>query len=156
MRWTILTPDESVSWDGAELRFGRGVPRTAAPWSDDMEETWRTYYAAIFNPARIKLKAMRREMPVRHWATLPETQVIDELLRTAPRRVETMLAHAASAEPASAFVPPDRQLPVLAEAARTCRGCPRYGHATQIVFGEGPAYASAHPPHSHCSAPASG
>lgn len=141
MRWTILTPDESVSWNGSELRFSAGVPRSAAPREDEVEEVWRTYYGAVFNPARIKLKAMRKEMPVRHWATLPETQMIDELLRSAPSRVATMIERGKSTQPVSAaeFVPASASLAVLAESARACRGCSLCQTATQTVFGEGPA-----------------
>src|SRR5688572_63476 len=34
MRWTILTPDESVTWDGQAMRFGPGVEASAAPNAD--------------------------------------------------------------------------------------------------------------------------
>jgi DNA polymerase len=40
------------------------------------------------------------------------------------------------------FVPPDRNLAILAEAASSCRGCELYKAATQTVFGEGSATAS--------------
>jgi uracil-DNA glycosylase len=39
---------------------------------------------------------------------------------------------------AAEFVPPSRELPVLAKAAAKCRGCKLYCNATQVVFGEGP------------------
>lgn len=39
------------------------------------------------------------------------------------------------------FLPPDRDLAILAEAASTCEGCDLYKAATQTVFGEGPAHA---------------
>jgi DNA polymerase len=39
---------------------------------------------------------------------------------------------------ASEFLPARRTLPALARAARGCRGCSLYLHATQTVFGEGP------------------
>ncbi len=96
MKWAILTPDESASWDGSTLRFGEGVPRSEAPREDELESLWLTYYANIFNPARVKVAAMKRELPVRHWSTLPETQIIPDLLRDAPRRVEEMVRRAAS------------------------------------------------------------
>ncbi len=135
MRWTILTPDESASWDGVELCFGPGCPERPVG-SDDLETLWRGYYGAIFNPARIKLKTMKREMPVRHWRTLPETEIIADLLAEAPQRVEAMLA----LQPTSAtpFVPPEATLAGLREAARGCRGCGLCGPATQTVFGTGP------------------
>ncbi len=43
----------------------------------------------------------------------------------------------------SAPVPPNAELPVLREAARTCQNCDLYRHATQTVFGEGAATARA-------------
>ena len=144
LRWTILTPDQSAGWDGNALRFGPGVPSSHAPAPDELEDLWRTYYGAIFNPARIKLKAMRREMPVRHWPTLPETTLIDALLRDAPRRVEEMMKKAAcpTATSAADFLPERLELPVLAKASQKCQGCGIYCNATQAVFGEGPATAS--------------
>ena len=145
MRWTILTPDASVSWDLRQLHYGPGVPASAGPQSDDLEILWRTYYASIFNPARVKVAMMKREMPVRYWATLPEADLIEDLLQQAPVRVETMMknaprpldacAHTTSAAP---FVPHSLELPVLRNAAAGCQGCDIYCNATQVVFGEGP------------------
>src|SRR5690606_32337568 len=60
MNWTIFTPDESATWDGTKLRMGPGVPQSAAPASDELDDLWRTYYANIFNPARVKYRAMVR------------------------------------------------------------------------------------------------
>lgn len=45
---------------------------------------------------------------------------------------------AKQAESASAFVPEDRSLPSLREAAAGCRGCELWERGTQTVFGEGP------------------
>lgn len=42
---------------------------------------------------------------------------------------------------AAPWVPAEGGLSVLREAARGCRGCDLYAHATQTVFGEGPAHA---------------
>src|SRR5215212_6664392 len=39
---------------------------------------------------------------------------------------------------AADFIPPKPTLPKLREAARGCRGCHLWMHATQTVFGEGP------------------
>lgn len=94
MRWTIFTSRESVSWDGEELSYGDGIPASMAPAPDKLEEMWRAYYRATFNPARIKIKAMKKEMPVRHWKTLPEAEIIAELLQEAPKRVEKMIESA--------------------------------------------------------------
>lgn len=144
MRWTILTPDASMSWDQQSLSFGPGLPRSAAPMQDELELCWRTYYASIFNPARIKLKAMQKEMPKKHWRTMPETDLIQQMLRDAPTRVATMVERARTAPPASAapFVPTTQALRILQAAAASCQGCLLHCNATQTVWGEGPAGAT--------------
>ena len=146
MRWAIFTPDDSVSWDGHRLCFGRGIDQAAAAelaGEDALEDTWRTYYANIFNPARIKLSAMKAELPVKHWPTLPETRIIPDLLQDAPRRVETMMAATKKANKPTAaeYVPETRELGVLREAAGGCRACElcEPETVTQVVFGSGPA-----------------
>ena len=63
MRWAILTPYRSVRWDGEALAFGPGGLRADAPAEDAQEDLWRTYYANIFNPARLNPTMMRQEMP---------------------------------------------------------------------------------------------
>lgn len=42
---------------------------------------------------------------------------------------------------AAPFVPMTHEIPELAHAAQSCQGCELYRHATQAVFGEGPATA---------------
>ncbi len=142
MHWTILTPAESVSWDQQTLTYFDGIDRSAAPTFDELEELWCTYYANIFNPARIKIKAMKAEMPVRHWATLPETAQLQEMLEAAPRRVQEMLRHSEGFERSAQDYFPDASVPLtlerLAEAIKQCRACDLYCHATQAVFGQGP------------------
>ncbi len=93
-RWGIATPHESCSWDGHELTWGDGFPQSAVTFDDDVETLWRTYYRHIFNPARIKIGMMKREMPVRHWRTLPETQDIPAMLQDAEKRVGQMMQSA--------------------------------------------------------------
>lgn len=139
MRWTILTPRESAAWDLQELTYGPGADIDAAPDADQLDELWKTYYAAIFNPARVKERAMVREMPRRHWATLPETDLLPELLRDAPGRVAEMVAAQKKAYPgAEAFLPDAYDYDSLRSAAAECEGCDLCRHATQTVFGEGP------------------
>ena len=94
MRWSILGPDRSAYWDGGRLHFGPGVPRAAAPPPDALEALWRTYYAHIFNPARMKLAAMRAEMPKKYWDNLPEAALIPGLVQDAPARVVEMIERA--------------------------------------------------------------
>jgi DNA polymerase len=90
MSWSILTPRRCAHWDGADLWFSPGVPRSAAPTEDALEGLWRTYYASVFNPARMKPRAMRAEMPLRYWRNLPEAELIQGLVRDAPARVRRM------------------------------------------------------------------
>lgn len=138
MRWSILTPEASVSWDLERLTFGPGVPRSEAPEADVLEEMWGTYYASVFNPARLNVRAMRAEMPKKHWATLPEARLIPELVRQAPERTERMVRPHSEVSAASLFLPGARDLASLAHAAQGCRACPLHERATRTVFGEGP------------------
>ncbi|HEY4306376.1 MAG TPA: TIGR03915 family putative DNA repair protein [Gemmatimonadaceae bacterium] len=114
MRWSILTPERCAHWDRSSLRFSEGVSRNAAPNDDDLEELWRTYYANIFNPARLNGRAMRQEMAVRYWKNMPETTIISDLRANASRRVEQMLAQV-FAEPETI---PQEFLPTEADRAR--------------------------------------
>ena len=91
MRWSILTPSRCAHWDGVALTFGPGASRADAPTGDDLEALWRTYYAHTFNPARVKPRMMRAEMPVRYWKDLPEASLIAPLLRDAAGRVQRMI-----------------------------------------------------------------
>lgn len=142
MDWTIMTPDQSVSWNGERLVTGEGVPADQAPPEDAMEDVWRTFYRAIFNPARVKIKMMKQEMPVRHWRTLPETRIIPSMLQEAPDRVAEMIRHSEGfARTAAAFMPDVRTIHSLGHAAQSCEGCSLHCHATQTVFGAGPANA---------------
>src|SRR3954447_24703675 len=113
MHWSILTPDRSAHWDLQALTFSPGVPRSEAPGEDTLEDLWRDYYASVFNPARVKVKAMKAEMPVRHWATLPEAQIIPSLLAKAEGRVTEMARSQATS--AAAFIPATRTLHQLRE-----------------------------------------
>lgn len=92
MRWSILTPDRSAHWDGETLRFAPGVARAEATGEDGLEDLWRRYYAAIFNPARLNLRAMRAQMPQRYWRNLPEARLITPLATAAAERTRAMLA----------------------------------------------------------------
>ena len=142
MHWTILTPDESVTWDQSELVYGPGCPRSAAPTEDQLEDLWKTYYANIFNPARVKVRMMKSEMPVRHWKTLPEAEIIGDLLRDAPQRVEEMISRSEGySQTAQDYFPEDNgtlSLQNFSQAAARCTACDLCREATQTVFGMGP------------------
>lgn len=91
MDWSILTPHECVHWDGETLHFTPGVPKSAAPSEDALDGLWRSYYRSIFNPARLKVKAMQAEMPKKYWKNLPEATLIPELIAKSTERVTQML-----------------------------------------------------------------
>jgi len=91
MDWSILTPHECAHWDGSVLHFTPGVPRRAAPDDDALDDLWRTYYRSIFNPARLKVRAMQSEMPKKYWKNLPEARLIAELIAESSGRVGKML-----------------------------------------------------------------
>lgn len=90
--WAILTPRGCLHWDGQRLSGAGPASREDAPPQDACEALWLTYYRSIFNPARLKVAAMKKEMPVRYWALMPETTLISELVREAPQREAGMLA----------------------------------------------------------------
>lgn len=144
MVWSILTPERSVHWDGEELHALPGAVRADAAGEDGLEEVWRTYYASIFNPARLKLDAMRGEMPVKYWKNLPEARLIRPLTQAAGRRTTAMIATPAT-EPARrlpqsirpALEAPLEGLEALGRDAAGCRRCPLWKDATATVWGEG-------------------
>lgn len=148
MRWSIITPERSAHWDGQALTFGAGASKSDVPQSDDLEEYWRTYYAHIFNPARVKLKAMQAEMPKKYWKNLPEAGLIDTLTRQSGARVEEMLEHAPKFElptgaPAQPEPPqPAASLEALGASLSQCEACQLCHSATQAVMGEGSAAAA--------------
>ena len=76
MRWSILTPRGTLHWDGEALQEGPPATRADAPSGDPVEALWRKYYASIFNPARLKVGAMLKEMPRKYWKNMPEAALI--------------------------------------------------------------------------------
>ena len=155
MRWTILTPHASADWDGERLAIGPGAGKRDAPAEDDAEALWRTYFENIFNPARLKVKAMQKEMPKKYWRNLPEALLIPGLIAGADKAASAMIArmpstpapHHAKVQ-ARHWPTPDQAnagdlqnadtIPELRALAKGCRRCPLWRDATQTVFGEGP------------------
>ncbi len=138
MRWSILTPEVSLHWDGKALSEGPGAARTDAPEGDPVEEVWKTYYASIFNPARVKVGAMLKEMPRKYWKNMPETALVPQLLAGAQARESGMIATSRSEIGGNV----QAAWEALREEAAGCTRCPLYKPATQTVFGEGPLDAS--------------
>src|SRR3984885_2575997 len=147
MAWSILTPDACAHWDGDAVTITTGVSKAEAPSEDRLEQTWRSYYASIFNPARLKVKAMQTEMPKKYWRNLPEASLIKPLIAGAGRATSAMIADAATephksqkrTEPSMKPQPASADtIGALREEASDCRACPLWKDATQTVFGEGP------------------
>ncbi|MGB5483803.1 TIGR03915 family putative DNA repair protein, partial [Parasphingorhabdus sp.] len=92
MDWLIVTPEASIAWDGEKLSIGPGGCKDDVPQEDVVEAEWRTYYANIFNPARVKISAMKSEMPMKYWKNLPEAELIPSLLEQAGTRVHAMVS----------------------------------------------------------------
>jgi DNA polymerase len=91
MRWSILTPYRAAHWDGSDIYLEDNPDRTRVPQEDQVEQYWLTYYSNIFNPARVKKKAMMSQMPKKYWKNMPETALIEDLLRDAPERLRQMI-----------------------------------------------------------------
>ena len=159
LRWSILTPEVSIHWDGEAVREGPGATKADAPDGDPVEELWKSYYKSIFNPARLKVGAMLSEMPKKFWANMPETALVPAMIAGAQQREAAMIANSPQppAPPPHASEPglpldeerrarggsnAEGALAALREEAAQCRRCPLWEPATQTVFGQGPADAT--------------
>ncbi len=132
MRWSILTPALSIHWDGATVSETAGAVKGDAPADDPVEAIWKTYYASTFNPARVKIGAMTKEMPRKYWKNMPETALIPGLIAGAQAREAAMVdRQATGGNSANAWQG-------LRDEAAACTRCPLWQPATQTVFGEGP------------------
>ncbi len=136
MNWIIFTEEESMSWIDNQLEFGPGLSQKEAEVFDATEELWKTYYGSIFNPARIKIQAMKNELPVRHWKTLPEASLIDQLIAEAPARLEEFYL---SQRPSAAKLIPENpgSLNEIKNQLSNCKACTICEKATAPVFGSG-------------------
>jgi DNA polymerase len=154
MHWALLTPEVSVEWRPHEgsgtLQFGPGALPGDAPPADAGERLWLTYYQTIFNPARLKLKMMQKEMPRKYWHNLPEAVLIAPLAAQAQNRSEAMIDESPTTPRRRIPRPiapenPQRTLQAdnihslaeLKDATMRCRECPIGEFATQSVPGVG-------------------
>jgi DNA polymerase len=154
MRFSILTPDATLRWDTKTAVFGPGARASDAPGDDVLEDFWRTYYASTFNPARLKVAAMTKEMPKAYWRNLPEASLIPELIASASTRTAQMVEQAPTrpsvrARKAAAKLSRDgsyddvaQDLEEVVAGLGMCRRCDLWRDATQPVPGEGAARAS--------------
>lgn len=133
-RWSILTPRLALHWDGATLFEGPPATRSDAPAEDAVEDLWLGYYRSIFNPARLKVSMMVKEMPRRYWKNLPEARQIPALIAGAHKRESAMISTGADL---FAQEPAPLSLAELAQGIGDCRRCAIGCNATRAVVGEG-------------------
>ncbi|MGB6231718.1 MAG: UdgX family uracil-DNA binding protein [Litorimonas sp.] len=149
MDWAIVTPYRTAVWDGETLRFEPGGTRDDVPAEDVVEDQWKAYYGSIFNPSRVKISAMKAEMPVKYWNNLPEAALIPSLIAGAKQRERDMMdslnhdpnpiAEKALYQPETVdenLSPPD--IAALWEQVEACRRCDLWDGATQGIAGVGP------------------
>ncbi|KAA8609331.1 DNA polymerase [Salipiger aestuarii] len=144
MDWSIFTPDLTAHFEGGALRFAPAAPRPDLP-DDATENLWRTYFQNIFNPARLKIKAMQAEMPRKYWHNLPEARLIPQMIAGAQARAQAMAEAAPTLAPVRAkriLGRAEMDMPVTGDdplqGLGECRRCPLWDGATQAVPGEGP------------------
>ncbi|MBK8909645.1 MAG: UdgX family uracil-DNA binding protein [Rhodospirillales bacterium] len=155
MDWRIVTPDLTATFEDGALGFADGQSKPPLP-EDAAEELWATYFRNIFNPSRLKVKAMQTGMPKSYWRNMPETRQISDMIAGAEGRAQAMRAAAPTAPPARAARLQNRRagldrtsseeqdvdnlntIDAVHSAARSCTRCPLYRNATQVVMGEGP------------------
>ena len=136
MNWSILTPRGCLHWDQKTMHESAPAQRSDAPQGDPVEDLWKSYYASIFNPARLKIGAMLAEMPKKYWKNMPEAALIPDLIAGAQARETGMVAagaRAARRRPES--------LSAISQAIGKCSDCPISDCGTRAVMGEGAAQA---------------
>jgi DNA polymerase len=148
MNWLIATPIGTALWKEGTLTYGPPVTKPASSDDSVLDELWFTYYRTTFNPARLRVNAMTKEMPKHYWHNLPETKLIAPLIAEASARVTAMDKQEVDQPQLFSDRLSERGRPAqkvaatpiaqLREEASACRRCPLYAPATQTVFGEGP------------------
>lgn len=148
MAWLIATPIGTALWKNGTVTYGPAVTKPPATDDNVLDDLWLAYYRTTFNPARLRVQAMRKEMPKHYWHNMPETALIPRLVAGAAERVAEMGERDADRAPVFADRIAERgrppieipRLPIaqLRAEASACTRCPLYGPATQTVFGSGP------------------
>lgn len=137
MHWSILTPRGCLHWDGETMREGPPASREDAPQGDPVEALWKSYYASIFNPARLKVGAMLAEMPKKYWKNMPEAELIPDLIAGAQAREAGMVEAGQIAGGAREERQRPQSLDAIAQGMIACRDCPIAECGTRSVMGEG-------------------
>lgn len=147
MDWMIVTPERTIAWDGTGVSYGPGGRKDDISQEDRLEDEWRAYYTSIFNPARVKIAAMKSEMPMKYWKNLPEAELIASLTQRAANRVEAMIEPELT-EAGSVSVENDIEQSRFTELATLYEALEREAYpkshniSNVIVPGEGPIGAS--------------
>ena len=89
MDFVIATPSLTTTFENGAVSFAKTLDRPDHG-ADETQELWTTYFENIFNPARLKVKAMQAEMPKKYWKNLPEATLIPALIEKAEARVRQM------------------------------------------------------------------
>lgn len=149
MNWSIYTPEESAHWNGRALVFSEGSTKDNLPDAENMDDLWRTYFANIYNPARLRIKAMQSEMPVKYWKNLPEAPLIASLVHESDTRTSKMIEQPATrpskfaakaeyqeySQRLTTEFKPSKNLSDLANNINRCCLCEHANIATQAVAG---------------------
>lgn len=98
MCWSILTPYRAAHWNTKTLVLEDNPDPSIIPNDDRIEKYWLTYYANIFNPARVKTKALLSSMPKKYWKNMPETSLINDMIRQSDARARKMILNGKKVE----------------------------------------------------------
>lgn len=135
--WSIFTPRLSLHWDGRSMAEGPAGSRDMLPDHDAAEELWLGYYKSVFNPSRLKIGAMLKEMPRRYWKNMPETRLVPQMIAGAQKRETQMVANGSDLfgemRPGT--------LRDVGQGIASCQHCAIGCNSTRAVSGEGPANA---------------
>ncbi len=140
MHWMILTADECAHFENGKVQFSKAYEGQSLEIEDHWEENWRTYYSSIYNPARLMVQAMKKEMPQWHWQTMPESSLIPNLIRQSQNKIHTMAQK--SQRSASPYIPTFCQsIEKIQESLPQCEGCSLHAHC-RVTPGKGNSKAS--------------
>jgi uracil-DNA glycosylase len=135
-RFSILTPDVCIHWNGEALAFTPGADPADAPAQDRLEDYWRSNHAWVFDPARrnpsdgalIPKPVETADTWTARMVSQPPTEPSRRVVRAAQRQNRD--APFDGAAPVS--------LDEVAAGVQVCRRCDLWRDATQGVPGEGP------------------
>ena len=131
MKWLIFSNSQLVYWNKDELLYREGDFSSFKVNSDDFMNLWKVYYASTFNPSRLKVKAMRNEMPVRYWSKMPETELISDLIKSAPERSKEMINYQVDSINMDSFIKKDIKRESFKSEVTKCDACDLSCNETQ-------------------------